>query len=214
MGFRRQEALRAYVVLKCQCFARFCGFIVFLTSLLFLCVFLCVASLCQGILPGLGLLLGTLWFSTSVSAMAIGAIESVSIENISEAGVRVSLRVEINSWVSLRPRKKGGHAKDAARHGGANSIEGSYKARISGFRMSPGCKGVSAVQVQHAYQRRQLDLDPTVLIGLGAVNCKLEASFPYSMLIIVLLTFSLQTLRVLYIVYLGRLLMARILSTP
>ena len=80
--------------------------------------------------------------------------------------------------------------------------------------MSPGCKGVSAVQVQHAYQRRQLDLDPTVLIGLGAVNCKLEASFPYSMLIIVLLTFSLQTLRVLYIVYLGRLLMARILSTP
>ena len=106
MGFRRQEALRTYVVLKCQCFARFCGFIVFLTSLLFLCVFLCVASLCQGILLGLGLLLGTLWFSTFVSAMAIGAIELVSIENISEAGVRVSLRVEINSWVSLRPGKK------------------------------------------------------------------------------------------------------------
>lgn len=83
-------------------------FLVFLTALLFLCVFLCVASLCQGILPGLGLLLGTLWFSTSVSAMAIGAIESVSIENISEAGVRVSLRVEINSWVSLRPGKKEG----------------------------------------------------------------------------------------------------------
>ena len=54
------------------------------------------------------------------------------------------------------------------------------------------------MQVQHAYQCRQLDLDPTVLIGLGAVNCKLEASFPYSMLIIVLLIFSLQTLRILY----------------
>lgn len=148
----------------------------FRALLWFHCLSNCAASFSfsQGTLPGNFASRN----SASVSAMAIGAIESVSIENISEAGVRVSLRVEINSWVSLRPGKKGGHAKDAARHGGADSIEGSYKARISGFRMSPGCKGVSAVQVQHAYQRRQLDLDPTVLLEQAAVNCKLEASFP------------------------------------
>lgn len=105
--------------------------------------------------------------------MATGAIEAVSLENICEAGVRVSLRVEINSWVSLRPGKSGGHAKDAATHGGPDSIEGSYKARILQFRMSPACKAVSAVRVQHAYMWRQLDLDPAIHIHQAASNCKL-----------------------------------------
>jgi len=60
-----------------------------------------------------------------------------------------------------------------ARHGGPDSIEGSYKARILQFRMSPGYKAISAVWMQHAYMRRQLDLDPAIHIQQAASNCKL-----------------------------------------
>ena len=58
--------------------------------------------------------------------------------------------------------------KDAAKHGGA-SVAGSYKAKVIDFRMSPGMKSIAAVQVQHAYMRRQLDLDPT---ANAACNCR------------------------------------------
>jgi len=100
------------------------------------------------------------------------SVQAVLLNNfVDNEGNYVPMRVEINSWVNLMPGKIGGHAKDAAKHGGA-AIEGSYKAKVLGFRVSSGMRMVSAVQVQHAYMRRQLDINPKTPVQDAACNCK------------------------------------------
>lgn len=89
-------------------------------------------------------------------------IQAVLVHNEPDNdGNWVPLRLEVGSWVSLQPGKIGGHASDAKKHGGT-SIRGSYKAKVLEFRVSPAGKSISAVRVQHAYMRRQLDLLPAV----------------------------------------------------
>lgn len=84
------------------------------------------------------------------------------------------LKLEINSWITLMPGTRGGHARDALKHGGS-SIRGSYKARVLKFQIRSGC--VSLVLVEHAYMRRELDLDPIVPLTLpNACNCKCHIS--------------------------------------
>ena len=98
------------------------------------------------------------------------SIQAVLLYNsVDDEGEYIPLRVEKNSWVSLMPGKKGGHAKDATKHGGAG-IAGNYKAKVIDFRLSHGMKLIADVQVQHAYMRRQLDLDPTSPLANAACN--------------------------------------------
>ena len=86
-------------------------------------------------------------------------------------GNLVPLKVEVNSWISLFPGNRGGHARDAMRHGGS-SIARSYKAKVLKFRFSRAGI-VFGVFVQHAYMHRQLCLDTLVpLLQLAACNCK------------------------------------------
>ena len=82
------------------------------------------------------------------------------------------LKVEVNSWISLYPSSRGGHARDAMKHGGS-SITGSYKAKVLKFCFNRAGI-VSGVLVQHAYMHRQLCLDPLVpsMLQPAACNCK------------------------------------------
>jgi hypothetical protein len=91
--------------------------------------------------------------------------------SVDDEGEYIPLRVEKNSWVSLMLGKTGGHAKDATKHGGAG-IAGCYKAKVIDFRLSHGMKSIVVVQVQHAYMRRQLDLDPTIPVTNATCNCR------------------------------------------
>lgn len=111
------------------------------------------------------------------------SIQAVSLGNWTDKeGAYVPLKVEINSWVSLKPEKTGGHAKDAAKHGGTG-IRGSYKARVFDFKMSPGGRALAAVQVQHAYMRRQLDLDnATAKLHPPALRC--NCKFPHCLVVL------------------------------
>jgi len=99
-------------------------------------------------------------------------IESVILHTEQDQnGEYIPLKLGIHSWITLMPGKKGGHARDAKKHGGS-SIEGAYKAQILKFRVQPGSKVVSQVPVQHAYMYRQLQLDPAVPIAMSGCNCK------------------------------------------
>ena len=91
-------------------------------------------------------------------------IQAVLLDLIGEEeGGCVPTRIEVNSWVSLMPGKRGGHAKDARKHGGSN-VEGSYKARILQFRLNACSTVVEEIRVQHAYMHRQLlDLSSTCI---------------------------------------------------
>jgi len=98
-------------------------------------------------------------------------LQSVIVYNRKdENGNWVPMKVEANSWVTLMPGKTGGHAKDAKKHGG-HDIDECYKAKVLKFRAN--ANSVAVVYVQHAYQWRQLDLDPdTRRATQAACNCK------------------------------------------
>lgn len=100
-------------------------------------------------------------------------IQAVLLDLIGEEeGGCVPTRVEVNSWVSLMPGKRGGHAKDARKHGGSN-VEGSYKARVLQFRLNVGSTVVEEIRVQHAYMHRQLlDLRRETQENFGRANCE------------------------------------------
>lgn len=99
-------------------------------------------------------------------------IQSVVLYHLTnEDGDNIPLRVEVNSWITLQPGERGGHAKDAKRHGGP-SISGAYKAKILGFKAGRGASSVSRIEVQHAYMFRQLVLNPRAPVLEGACNCK------------------------------------------
>ena len=89
-----------------------------------------------------------------------------------EQGDWVPRKYEISSWVTLMPGGRGGHVRDSKKHGG-NTIDGSYKARILEFKLSPDSRTISEVLVQHAYMFCQLDLNPSDPITMHGVNCKL-----------------------------------------
>jgi len=94
-------------------------------------------------------------------------------------GNSIPLRIEVNSWVTLQPGERGGHARDARKHGGA-SLSGAYKAKIIKFKASRSATSVSQILVQHAYMPRQLHLNPHTPIQLeSACNCKLMFIFDY-----------------------------------
>lgn len=115
---------------------------------------------------------GVLVFACLEEMRSRSSVHAVLLNNfVDNKGKYVPMRVKINSWVNLMPGKIGGHAKDAAKHGGV-AIEGSYKAKVLGFRVSSCMRVVSAVQVQHAYMRRQLDIDPMTPVHDAACNCK------------------------------------------
>lgn len=86
-------------------------------------------------------------------------------------GEWIPQRYEIYSWVMLMPGKQGGHAQDAKRYKSSN-VDGDYKARILEFRVKLGSSVVSEVRVQHAYMKRQLDLNPVVPVAQCGCNCK------------------------------------------
>jgi hypothetical protein len=84
-----------------------------------------------------------------------------------DSGNYIPTRYLVNSWVELNPGTRGKHAKDAAKRG-----QGTYKAQILQFRLSPGSTTVKKVLVQHAYMFRQLQLQPRADFLGGACNCK------------------------------------------
>jgi len=100
-------------------------------------------------------------------------LQAVMLDLVSDKeGGCTPTRIELNSWVSLMPGKRGGHAKDARKHGGS-SIEGSYKARVSEFRMNANSTVVEQIQVQHAYMHQQmLDLRQDCQENIGEANCE------------------------------------------
>lgn len=99
-------------------------------------------------------------------------VQALTLYNdVNEGGEPIPRRFDVNSWVTLQPEKRGGHSKDARKHGG-NNIHGAYKARILKFVFAEG--KCSEVVVQHAYQYRQLHLDPNLPspVLASGVNCK------------------------------------------
>lgn len=95
-------------------------------------------------------------------------VQSVVLYNDQDADGRwIPLRVEIGSWVTLKAPERGPWAKDARTHG-AESFAGAWKAEILQFRWHVvNRRGrqvleLDAIKVRHAYQRRQLHLDPVV----------------------------------------------------
>lgn len=89
----------------------------------------------------------------------------VLYNNLDDRGNYVPLRVEIGSWVTLRAAVRGPWSRDARIHG-PDSFAGAWKAQILGFRFKAMARRgrdvlkLDAIKVRHAYQRRQLLLDP------------------------------------------------------
>ena len=81
------------------------------------------------------------------------------------AGRWIPLRVEIGSWVTLKAVERGLWARDARIHGEV-SFAGAWKTQIQQFRWRfSNRRGrevlkLDAIEVRHAYQHRQLQLDP------------------------------------------------------
>lgn len=66
-------------------------------------------------------------------------IQAMSIINeTNNEEKEVSFRVEIGSWMSLRPRKSRGHAKDAKKVWWSMHSRLAYKAKVPEFRLSVG----------------------------------------------------------------------------
>lgn len=93
-------------------------------------------------------------------------VQSVVIYNDKDAAGRwIPLRIEVGSWVTLKPATRGPWAKDARVHG-EESFAGAWKAQILRFQFHASTvRGrvvhkLAAIEVRHAYQRRQLELDP------------------------------------------------------
>ena len=85
-------------------------------------------------------------------------------------------KVEVNSWVSLMPGKRGRHAKDARKHGGS-SVHGSYKAQVLGFCFNANSTVVTEIRVRHAYMQWQLlDLRKEPGVISGGANCKCSST--------------------------------------
>ena len=103
-------------------------------------------------------------------------VQAVMLDIKNDEGDCTPTKVEVNSWVSLMPGKKGGHAKDARKHGGS-SVHGSYKAQVLGFRFNVNSTVVTEIRVRHAYMQRQLlDLRNEPGVISGGANCKCSSA--------------------------------------
>jgi hypothetical protein len=99
-------------------------------------------------------------------------VQAVMLDIRNDEGDCTPTKVEVNSWVSLMPGKRGGHAKDVRKHGGS-SVHGSYKAQVLGFRFNANSTVVTKIRVRHAYMQRQLlDLRKEPGVISGGANCK------------------------------------------
>ena len=104
-------------------------------------------------------------------------VQSIVIFNDQDAsGQWIPLQLEVGSWVTLKPASIGPWARDSRRHGDESNA-GAWKARIVQFRWSYSTvrdkvvMTLVSILVQHAYQRRQLHLDPeTAAIEPKACN--------------------------------------------
>ena len=83
----------------------------------------------------------------------------------------IPTKISVGSWITLQPRRRGGHAQDAAENGRTSGFQGVYKAKVLKFGSIKGSNVVSKVLVQHAYMHRQLNLEPSATLE-GRCNCK------------------------------------------
>ncbi|KAG0596266.1 hypothetical protein M758_UG238500 [Ceratodon purpureus] len=103
-------------------------------------------------------------------------VQAVMLDIRNDEGDSTPTEVEVNSWVFLMPGKRGGHAKDARKHGGS-SVYGSFKAQVLGFRFNANSTAVTKIRVRHAYTQRQLlDLRKEPVVTLGGANCKCSSA--------------------------------------
>ena len=59
-----------------------------------------------------------------------GLVQSVFLLNTTENnGNWIPMKININSWIILMPRKTGGHTEDVLKHDGTSSV-GAYKAKV------------------------------------------------------------------------------------
>lgn len=93
-------------------------------------------------------------------------VQSVVLFNSQDGHGRwIPMRVEVGSWVALKAANRGPWARDARTHGD-ESFAGAWKAEVLRFRWTSSMRRgrhvikLDAIQVRHAYQRRQLHLDP------------------------------------------------------
>ena len=105
-------------------------------------------------------------------------VQSVILHNDQDVhGNWIPMRLDRDSWVLLQPKSEGPWGREARRHGGDN-FRGAFKAQIVDFSWTPGVRGASnldKVLVRHAYQPRQLSLDPAV-----AASRQCTANYLYS----------------------------------
>ena len=95
-------------------------------------------------------------------------VQSVILYHLQNGvGDYIPTKIEINSWVGLEPEKRGGHAHEAKKHG-------NYLARVLKFKICLDGSTISTIQVQHAYSRQQLKLNPRDVPVEGACNCKVS----------------------------------------
>ena len=98
------------------------------------------------------------------------SVEEVILYNSKENENWMPLKVEINSWVSLKAGRNRGHGRKAAKYGRMESIQGCFKPKVLKFWVALGA--ILSVQVQHAYMWCQLDLDRNDQISTIACSCK------------------------------------------
>lgn len=88
-------------------------------------------------------------------------VEAVCLHNTQEwpSGRWVPMRFELDSWVTLNPDPDSDWGRDSCRYH-RDSQQYLWKAQVKGFEL--GCDGIliSRVKVRHAYEPRQLSLDP------------------------------------------------------
>jgi len=72
-------------------------------------------------------------------------VQSVVLNHLQDKdGEYIPTKIEVNSWVALEPEKRGGHAREAKKHG-------DYKAKVLKFKVYPDSSTIQAILVQHAY---------------------------------------------------------------
>lgn len=103
-------------------------------------------------------------------------VQAVMLDIRNDEGDCTPTKVEVNSWISLMHGKRGGHVKDARKHGGS-SVHGSYKAQVLGFCFIVKFTIVIEIRVRHAYMQLQLlDLRNEPRVISGGANCKCSSA--------------------------------------
>lgn len=101
-------------------------------------------------------------------------IEAVILHNSQEfpSSRFIPMQFTINTWVILEPDLQTEWGRDSARYS-VNSLQYYWKAQIKGFEHGTGEDIITRVRVRHAYESRQLKLDPLMPQPRLFCNCKL-----------------------------------------